>query len=137
MLCPVERSATRRCGPVNRTIVVEDKVDACKLLPALQHDASPCTETVPELGILETVGVGTVTDRTLVLEGKGDLSALGVDLRRVGRAVGETAEGDAGGVNAVLLEEVTGRLGEQQHSSAEDESPCELNSNGSLLNALG
>jgi len=111
--------------------VVDDKVDPGELLPGLEGDTREGTKK-NFVGGAEAVEVRRLAQLLLVLVGDSDLVELGLDLGMVGRKGDETGESTGGISVALLLDEPSGRLGEEDHTDSENETPDKLESDGKL-----
>ncbi|KAI2255605.1 hypothetical protein LOZ10_005651, partial [Ophidiomyces ophidiicola] len=122
---------------------VEDEVDAGPLLHHLQGDAEDgATQVAGRVGqraaeAVEPGGKVAVVrhDLQLVLVVGDDLGELLLDVLGVDGLAAEGGEGGLGAVEVVLLDEVAGRLGQQEEADGEDEGPEHLQGDGDAVGA--
>jgi hypothetical protein len=112
--------------------VVENEVDTGELLPSLDEDTSEGTEEDFVVGDAEAVDVGSLAQLLLVEVGNTDLVEFGLELGMVRRKGDESGERMGSVVVALLLDEPSRRLGEEDHTDGENETPNELESDGEL-----
>lgn len=123
--------------------VVEDEVDTSPLLHHLHRGTEDGSSQVRLAGperTLEAVGPraepgGGGDQGTLVLLVGDNLSKLVLDVVGVLRLASDTGQGVDGLLDLALLDEVTGRVGEEHQTTTEDQSPGELNGNGDTVGA--
>lgn len=123
--------------------VVKDEVDTSPLLHHLQRGSEDGSSQVrlaaPERA-LEAVGPsaepgGGGDQGTLVLLVGDDLSKLVLDIVGVLGLASDTGQGVDGLLNFTLLDKVTGRVGEEEQTTTEDQSPGELDGDGDTVGA--
>ena len=110
--------------------VVEDEVDTGKLLPCLDENASEGTKKDFVVGGAEAVEIGRLAQPLLVLVGIADLVEFCTELWMIGGKGDETRECTCSILVALLLDEPSGRFGEEDHPDGENETPDELKGNG-------
>lgn len=110
--------------------VVEDEVDTSQLLERLESAAG---ELALEDGGLEAVEVATSADGGLVIVVGLDLGNLLGDVGVVLGKAADLGQGLGGAVDVALLDEETGRLGQEKHAEEEDERPGELDGDGDAV----
>lgn len=122
---------------------VEDEVAARELLHHLEGDAEEGTAGVAvglEDGTLEAHGPGTEVagvgyDAGLVFVVGDDLGELVADVVGVDGLVAEPGEVGGGPLELSFLDEVTGRLWEEEETNGQDQGPGELKSDGDAVRA--
>lgn len=123
--------------------VVEDEVDTSPLLHHLERGTEDGSSQVRLAGperTLEAVGPGAEPggggdQGTLVLLVGDNLSKLVLDILRVLRLASDTGQGVDSLLDLTLLDEVTGRVGEEEQTATENQSPGELNGDGDTVGA--
>ena len=129
-----ERVGNGASGLKERSRVVKDEVDTRPLLHHLERStkngAADVAASLPERASEAIEPAGPVTcdmnDRLFMLVIGNDLGEFGSDVLRVHGLATKSREHDTGIVNLVFLDKVTGRLGKEIKTSAEDETPSEL-----------
>lgn len=112
--------------------------------PLLHHLKRGTKDSLAEVGVglpertLEAVGPGAEPggggDKlTLVLLVGDNLSKLDLDVLRVGVLTTETGQRVGGSSEVTLLDEVAGRVGKEEQTTGEDDSPDELNGDGNAV----
>lgn len=121
--------------------VVEDEVDTGPLLHHLHRSTEDSSAEVrlaiPEAA-LEAVGPAADKgcrrdDLALVLLVGDDLGDLRLDVLGVLRLASDLGKGVDGVFNAATLDEVSGRVGEEEETTGEDDGPGELETDGDLV----
>lgn len=121
--------------------VVEDEVDTGPLLHHLHRSTEDGSAKVrlaiPEAA-LEAVGPAAEPssigdDLALVLLVGDDLGDLRLDVLGVLRLATDSGEGFDGVLDAATLDEVSRRVGEEEETTAEDDGPGELETDGDLV----
>ena len=121
--------------------VVEDKVDTSPLLHHLERGTEDGAAKVglglPETS-LEAVGPaaepGSRGDKgTLILFVGNDLSDLTLNVLGLSGLTTDTGQSSNGGLDVTALDEVAGRVGQEEETGGEDDSPGELNANGDTI----
>ena len=115
-----------------RGTIVGDEVDAGELLPGLDEDTREGAEKEFVVGCAEAVSVRRLAQFLLVLEGNADLAKFCLELGMVGREGDETGESTGGILVALLLDEPSRGLGEEDHPDGENKCPNELDRDGEL-----
>ena len=116
-----------KCGTI-----IGDEVDASELLPGLDEDTGKGTEKDSVVGGTEAVSVRRLAQFLLVFEGNTDLVEFSLELGMVGREGDETGESTGGILVALLLDEPSRGLGEEDHADGENKCPDELDRDGEL-----
>src|SRR4051812_16489884 len=101
-----------------------------KLLPCLEEDSGKSTEENLVGSHLEAVDVGVLADLLLKAQVSLDVFELSNDVGVVRGNAEETLERVSGIAVAMALDEVTRRLGEDEHAESEDTCPDELDGDG-------
>lgn len=109
-----------------------NEVDTSKLLERLEQTAG--SETLAQAAT-EAVEVGGLAKGQLVLMVGSDLAKLFDDSRVLDIESPQAGKRPGGFLGFALLDEVTRGLGEDKHSSDEDDGPCELDGNGNAVGA--
>jgi hypothetical protein len=112
--------------------IVENEVDAGELLQGLQAAASQ--EPLEQVA-LEAVEVGGFAKTKLILVVGLDLGQFLADGRVIGREAAETAEGSGGAIDVAPLDQVPGRVREDQHTADENDRPGKLDRDGDAVAA--
>jgi hypothetical protein len=115
---------------------VEDEVDTRELLPALDPDTGPSTQAETVVRVAEAVPVGSLTQTALFLKVSTDLVQLELNF---GVRLGETSETSdrAGSVSVTsTLDQITRRLGQEEHADGENKGPDELDGNGDAVSRV-
>jgi len=115
--------------------VVEEEVGTSELLAGLEHDTDHDatkhgrgSEHLPPLGVLAG---------PLLVKLEADLVDLVVDGLVVGIDTTEASDGGAGLLLTTLTESETGRLGKEEHATAEDEGEQETETDGDSPGSAG
>jgi hypothetical protein len=98
----------------------------------LDEDTSEGTEEDFVVGDAEAVDVGSLAQLLLVEVGNTDFVEFGLELGMVRGKGDESGESMGSIVVALLLDEPSRRLGEEDHTDGENETPNELQSDGEL-----
>lgn len=112
--------------------VVEDEVDAGKLLQSLEGHAG---ELTLEDGWAEAVKVGGLAEAVFILEVGPDLAELGDDGRVLAGQAADAGEGGGGLVQPAGADQVARGLGQEDHAEEENEGPGELDGDGDAVAA--
>ena len=96
-------------------------------MPRLDEDAGKGTEEDLVVREPEAVDIRALAELHLLLEGDANIVQLGLDLRIILGEGRETGEGTSSLLVLATLDEPTGRLGEQQDQSGENDSWDDLN----------
>ena len=100
-------------------------------MPGLDEDTGKGTEKDSIVGGTEAVSV-RLAQLLLVFEGNTDLVEFSLELGMVGREGDETGESTGGILVALLLDEPSRGLGEEDHPDGENKCPNELDRDGEL-----
>lgn len=125
-------------GRANELTIVENEVDASQLLESLEgHSGKLALDHVST----EAVDVARLSEAHLVLVVRANLSELGGDGWVVGREPSKVPQSTGGLLPLALLDQITRRLGQNEHATDEDDRPGELHCNrdtvGSGIAAVG
>ena len=101
-------------------------------MPGLDEDTGKGTEKDSIVGGTEAVSVRRLAQFLLVLEGNTNLIKFGLELGVVGREGDETGESTGSVLVALLLDEPSRGLGEEDHADSENKCPNELDRDGEL-----